>query len=198
MLIVVNVRLGWTRDPLAKAVVPPIINMHKSISLTVPGLALLRLLWRFGQLPPACPVTYQRWDQLLSRLVHGLLYVVMLGLPLTGCIMDSVHPAGQYHPVFWFGLFEFPHLGAVMHLAPAMRDRVHEFFEAAHGLSADALYALLFLHAAGALKHRFIDRETEVQRISWGRCRLRSAQEKIARHPVKKRPPFAKNGGLSG
>jgi cytochrome b561 len=31
-----------------------------------------------------------------------------------------------------------------------------------------ALYALLFAHVAGALKHQFIDREPELERMRFG------------------------------
>jgi len=168
-LIVTNVVLAWTWDSLSKSDAASVVNVHKSIGLTVLGLALLRLLWRFSHRPPAYPLTYARWESVLSRVVHVLLYLVMFGLPLTGYFMDSAHTGREYHPIIWFGLFEFPHLGAIMHLAPAAKDQVHEFFESAHGLSADALYALLFLHVAGALKHQFIDREKELQRMWWGR-----------------------------
>ena len=168
VLIVTNVVLAWTWDSLAKADAHVVVNIHKSIGLTVLGLAAMRLLWRFGHRPPDYPAAYQRWERVLSHLVHGLLYLVMFGLPLTGYIMDSA-PKGTEHPIIWFGLFEFPHIGAILNLAPATRGQVHEFFESAHGLSADALYVLVFLHVAGALKHQFLDREKEVQRMSWGR-----------------------------
>jgi cytochrome b561 len=167
-LIVTNVVLAWTWDSLSKPDAASVVNVHKSIGLTVLGLALLRLLWRFSHQPPAYPVTYARWESGLSRVVHVLLYLVMFGLPLSGYIMDSA-PKGPEHPIIWFGLFQFPHISAILNLAPATRHQVHEFFEQAHGLSADALYALLFLHVAGALKHQFIDREREVQRMWWGR-----------------------------
>ncbi len=167
-LIVVNVLLAWSSDSLPKPEVHSVMNIHKSIGLTVLGLALLRLLWRIGHRPPAYPPSYQRWERWLSHGVHGLLYLVMFGLPLTGYFMDSAHTGKEYHPIIWFGLFEFPHLPLIMHLAPEMKDQVHEFFEAAHGLSADALYALLFLHVAGALKHQFLDRQKEVQRMWLG------------------------------
>ena len=168
VMIIVNVVLAWTWDSLSKPDAQAVVNIHKSIGLTVLGLALLRLLWRFSHRPPAYPTTYARWETVLSHVVHGLLYLVMFGLPLTGYIMDSAPKAAE-RPIIWFGLFKFPHLGTIMNMAPEQRHQVHEFFEQAHGLSADALYVLLFLHVAGALKHQFIDREKEVQRMSWGR-----------------------------
>jgi cytochrome b561 len=168
-LILTNVVLAWTWDSLSKPDAHAVVNVHKSIGLTVLGLALLQLLWRFSHRPPAFPATFQRWERLLSKAVHGLLYLVMFGLPLTGYLMDSAQKGPVERPLIWFGLFKFPHLGTIVNLAPGTKGQVHEFLESAHGLSADALYMLLFLHVAGALKHQFIDREKEVQRMSWGR-----------------------------
>ena len=166
-LIVTNVLLAWTWGSLSKPTAHSVVNVHRSIGLTVLGLALLRLLWRFSHRPPAYPATYQRWESVLSHVVHGFLYLIMFGLPITGYIMDSASKAsGQ--PIVWFGLIPIPHLGPIVQLAPAAKHHVHELFGAAHLLSAEALYLLLFLHVAGALKHQFIDREKEVQRMSWG------------------------------
>ncbi|MDP9056779.1 MAG: cytochrome b [Pseudomonadota bacterium] len=166
-LIVINVLLAWTWHSLSKPNAHSVVNVHKSIGLTVLGLALLRLLWRIGHRPPDLPAAYQRWESVLSHIVHGFLYLIMFGLPITGYIMDSASKAsGQ--PIMWFGLIPIPHLGAIMQLAPGEKQHVRHLFAAAHSLSAVALYVLLFLHIAGALKHQFIDREKEIQRMSWG------------------------------
>ena len=168
-LIVTNVVLAWTWGYLPDADVRPVINVHKSIGITVLGLALMRLLWRVTHRPPALPAAYQGWEKFLSHAVHGLLYLIMFGLPLSGWIMDSAWKDAATHPMAWFGLFEWPRLGFIMHLDPATKDRIHHLFGAVHGLSADALYALVFLHVAGAFKHQFLDGEQEIQRMWFGR-----------------------------
>jgi cytochrome b561 len=165
-LIIANVTLAWTWDLLPKDDMRPVIDIHKSIGISVLGLVLMRVLWRMAHRPPAFPMTYRPWERTLSHVVHGLLYGVMLGLPLSGWIMDSAWKDAASHPMYWFGLFEWPRIGAIMHLAPDVRLRIHALFGAAHSLSADALYGLLFLHIAGALKHQFIDGERELQRMS--------------------------------
>ena len=168
-LIIVNVVLAWTWDRLPDAVVRPVIDVHKSIGITVLGLALMRLLWRASHRPPALPASYHGWEKFLSHAVHGLLYLVMFGLPLSGWIMDSAWKDAATHPMAWFGLFEWPRLAPIVHLDPAVKERIHHLFGAAHGLSADALYLLVFLHVAGAFKHQFLDGEKELQRMWFGR-----------------------------
>lgn len=168
-LIITNVVLAWTWSSLPDAAVRPVIDVHKSIGITVLGLAILRLLWRASHPAPPLPVTYRPWEKYLSHAVHGLLYLIMFGLPLSGWIMDSAWKDAATHPMAWFGLFEWPRIAPIVHMDPASKERIHHLFGAVHGLSADALYALVFLHVAGALKHQFLDREPELQRMWFAR-----------------------------
>ena len=164
-MIIVNVALAWIWDSLPDADVRPTINMHKSIGITVLGFAILRLLWRATHRPPEFPTSYQRWERRLSQGVHGLLYFLMFALPLTGWIMDSAWAKAAANPIHWFGLFDFPRIGAIMRLDPATKKQIHEGFGALHSLSAKLLYGLLALHVGGALKHQWLDRERELQRM---------------------------------
>jgi cytochrome b561 len=163
--IVANVALAWLWPHLADGAVRPAIDAHKSIGITVLGLALMRLLWRLAHRPPAYPAGYRPWERTASHAVHGLLYLLIFAMPLTGWIMDSAWKDAATHPMAWFGLFQWPRIGFFMHLDPALRDRMHDLFGAAHVWGAYALYALFVLHVGGALKHQWLDRERELQRM---------------------------------
>jgi cytochrome b561 len=168
-MIITNVILAWTWGYLPDADVRPTIDVHKSIGVTVLGLALLRILWRLTHPAPPFPRDYRKREVTLSHIVHGLLYLVMLGLPLSGWIMDSAWEKAAANPMHYFGLFEFPRIAAIMHLDPAIKKHIHDLFGRGHALSAYALYALFVLHVAGALKHQFLDGERELQRMMPGR-----------------------------
>jgi len=167
--MILNVALALTWPYVADESVRPMIDTHKSVGVTVLGFAVLRLLWRIGHRPPAFPRSYAPWERTVSHIVHGLLYAMIFVMPLTGWIMDSAWKDAETHPMAWFGLFEWPRIAAVQALAPERREAAHAFFGEAHELAAYALYALLFLHVAGALKHQFFDREPELQRMWPGR-----------------------------
>lgn len=170
LLILVNVGLAWAWPYVADESVRPLIDNHKSIGITVLGLVLLRILWRIGHRPPAMP-GYARWERAAAHAVHLLLYVVMLGMPLTGWIMDSAWEAAASHPMYWFGAFEWPRLGFVMALDPDTKKAIHDGFGAAHGYLAFLLYGLFALHVAGALKHQ-LQGHRELQRmLPWGKAR---------------------------
>ncbi len=146
----------------------PFIDLHKSIGITVLGLLIMRALWRAANTPPALPATYKPWERTLSHAVHGLLYLMILGMPLSGWIMNSASlnkNTGQaygidlYHIVPWFNLPLFNGMDV------ATRKGWHEFLGGVHALGGWALLALVVLHIGGALKHQFLDKEKELQRM---------------------------------
>jgi cytochrome b561 len=163
--IIANVTLAWVWPHLADEQVRPAIDIHKSIGVTVLGLALMRLLWRYGNPPPPLPTSYQLWEIRASKVTHALLYVLIFAMPLTGWIMDSAWKDAATHPMDWFGLFQWPRIGFIMHLDPAVREPIHSVFGAAHVWLSYLLYLLFALHVGGALKHQLIDGEPELQRM---------------------------------
>uniref|UniRef100_UPI0035CBD0E9 cytochrome b n=1 Tax=uncultured Sphingomonas sp. TaxID=158754 RepID=UPI0035CBD0E9 len=169
LLILTNVALAWTWPNLADAQVRPAIDLHKSIGITILGLAVLRILWRFGHRPPPLPRGYAKWEVGASHVVHWGLYAILFAMPLTGWIMDSAYKDAASHPMFLYGLFQWPRLGFIMALDPGTKKAVHDGFGAAHEIIAYAVYALVGLHVAGALKHQWLDGTKELQRMWPGR-----------------------------
>lgn len=163
-----NVALAWSVDYVGEANERSVIDLHKSIGITVLGLALLRLLWRAGHVPPPLPGGLAPWERRLSHAAHALLYALMLALPLSGWLHDSAWKDAATHPLTLFHWIPWPRIGLVMQQPAAAREQLHELFGTAHELLADALYALVVLHVAGALKHQFIDRIPSLQRMRLG------------------------------
>jgi cytochrome b561 len=169
-LVTINVLLAWSWSGwIADAQVRPAIDLHKSVGITILGLAILRLLWRLSHRPPPFPQGYRQWEARAAHLTHALLYVILFAMPLTGWIMDSAYEHAAQTPMYWFGLFQWPRLGFVMALDPATKKSVHDGFGAAHEVIAYLVYALFVLHVVGALKHQFLDGTKELQRMWPGR-----------------------------
>jgi cytochrome b561 len=169
LLLLVNVALGLSVERLPDAWVRPVIDTHKSIGITALGLVLLRVLWRASHRPPPLPQAYAVWERRASHATHALLYLVMLALPLSGWLHDSAWKDAATHPMRWFGLFEWPRVSVIMALPPAMKEGLHDAFGTAHTVAGYTLYALLALHVTGALKHQWVDRQQELQRMGWFR-----------------------------
>jgi cytochrome b561 len=164
-LMIVNVVLALSADSLPEGWERPFINTHKSIGITVLGLALLRLLWRFANPPPPLPARYPKWEKVSAHAAHYALYAVMLALPLSGWIHDSAWKRAAQNPLLLYGVIPWPRISYFMDLDPQTKEMAHKVFGQIHGSLAYVLYALFALHLAGALKHQFIDKEPELQRM---------------------------------
>ncbi len=165
LLIVVNVTLALTADAWPDDWVRPVIDTHKSIGITVLGLASLRLLWRLTHRPPALPREYPRWERIGAHAAHLLLYALIFAMPLSGWLHDSAWKDAASHPMTLFGVVPWPRVGWVTSLDPAAKELWHDRFGALHAWFAYVLYGLVTLHIVGALKHQWIDREPELQRM---------------------------------
>lgn len=166
VLMTGNVALGLYAEAAPEDWIRPIVDTHKSIGLTVLGLAILRLSWRLSHAPPPPPSSYRRWERLAAQGAHGLLYGLIFALPLTGWAHDSAWKAAPSHPLRWFGLVDFPRIGWLVSQPEDHKDWWHDLFGVAHTAAGYALYALVALHILGALKHQFIDKERELQRMA--------------------------------
>lgn len=165
-LIVVNVILIYAVDYVPEDWIRLTIDTHKSTGITVLGLVLMRILWRATHPPPPMPSGYARWERLGANAAHGVLYALMLLLPLSGWMHDSAWKDADVHPMRLFGLVPWPRIGLIQSIEPAAKLELHKLFGWFHEIFGYLLYGLLALHVGGALKHQWLDREPELQRMS--------------------------------
>jgi cytochrome b561 len=168
VLILCNVALGLSADHwLPDEQIRPVIDLHKSIGITVLGLVLLRILWRLSHKPPPLPRSFPTWERTAANTGHFLLYLLMIAIPLSGWAHDSAWKDAATHPMQLFGLFQWPRIGLLMNMDPAYKESVHlhDNLGLLHTWLGYALYALLTLHVAGALKHEWIDRRSVLKRM---------------------------------
>ncbi len=165
--ICANAMLAWSVDVLPDAWVRPVIDTHKSIGITILGFALMRILWRIGHAPPPLPAAYPRWERIAAQVGHALLYVLIVAIPVTGWMHDSAWKDAATHPMRWFQLFQWPRIPMIMNLDPLAKEPLHTLFGHFHTWSGYALYALLALHIGAALKHQWVDKHPELQRITF-------------------------------
>lgn len=144
-LVALNLVLGFFHEDLDKPVRSAMMSVHKATGLTILILTLARLAWRLAHRPPPFDPVLKAWEAGLARLIHGLFYLLLVALPLSGWILVST----SNRVTSWFGLFDVAPL-------PVSRDEdVHELLEQVHKLLGYAALVLIALHVAGALKHHF-------------------------------------------
>lgn len=128
-------------------------NLHKSIGVTLLALIALRVLWRLTHEPPALLSSLQVWERKLAKAGHHLLYLLMIAVPVSGLIMASYSKYG----VKWFGMPLIPGLG---------NDPMRKVFVEVHEIIGIVLLAVVVLHILGALKHKFLDKDETLRRMS--------------------------------
>ena len=128
---------------------------HKSLGISILALALVRLAWRAAHRPPPLPAAVPRWQAVASKVSHGLLYALLLAMPLSGWLMSSA----SAYSVSWFNLFQLPDLTAP---DPALK----EVFEGIHETLAWLLASVAGVHILAAFKHALIDRDGVLRRMT--------------------------------
>lgn len=128
---------------------------HKSVGMTILALAILRLLWRMFNSPPALPAAMPRWQVRTSGAVHWLLYLLLFALPLSGWLMSSA----KSYSVSWFNLIALPDLVLA-------NSSLAEQLEDLHELLAKLLFVVALLHILAALKHWLLDKDGVLQRMA--------------------------------
>jgi cytochrome b561 len=137
--------------------------VHKSIGLTLLALLLLRVSWRlFDRRPRDEPMP--TWQRLAAHATHGVLYLFMLAIPLSGWIYNSAHG----NPLQWFKWFNVP---ALMEKNEAISDLAED----AHELFFWILLGVLVAHVGGALVHHWFERDNTLLRmLPFARLRSRN------------------------
>src|SRR5678815_510726 len=85
-------------SPVAKI---GVLATHKSVGITILGLALLRLTWRLFNPVPPLPAGAPRWQDRAAHVSHFLLYALLFITPVLGWLMSSARncqrgvPAGS-------------------------------------------------------------------------------------------------------
>lgn len=134
---------------------PPLLQVHRSLGVTIWTLTALRLLWRVtGARLPAFPTSMTPLHQLAARLSEYGLYALLLIQPVTG-LAQTV----------WRGLpFEVFVLNVPQLVARDLA--LVGIFGTAHEIGAWCLFALSGLHAAAALVHHFILRDDVLETMA--------------------------------
>lgn len=130
------------------------IGLHKAFGISLLLWMIARVISRvFTKAPP--PVPMPKWQEMISKLSHFMLYALLIAMPMAGLLM-SVYGG---RAVSMFGVFEIP-----VFVTP---DRgLARFFNDVH---TDIIWNLILvftaLHIAAALYHQFIKKDKLINRM---------------------------------
>ncbi|MFZ3023780.1 cytochrome b [Pseudomonas sp.] len=133
---------------------PVLYSLHKSTGSLLLLLIGLRLLWTLVNPKPRA-IGDNGPANLLAKGVHIGLYVLMIGLPLSGYLLVALGTSTK--PFEFYGLFPLPKFspnGDVREIAEELHENLPWF-----------AIALIGLHIAGGLKRHFIERDGTLARM---------------------------------
>lgn len=126
--------------------------VHESLGFLVLWLMLLRIGVRLTSKAPL--VEAPPLEKAIAHLVHGLLYVFLIVMPVSGFLATNAHG----FPLKWFGLITvWSPIGKEPEIAFTL-SAIHEW-------SAWILLALFALHFAAVIFHHVIRRDRTLYRI---------------------------------
>jgi cytochrome b561 len=131
-----------------------LIQLHRSLGLSIWVLTLIRLAWRQFAHLPGWPAGMPKAMQGAARYSELLLYALLMVQPVLGLLYTYAHG----NNVNFFFLFRLP---AIVE----QDDELSEALIQLHGLAANILFAVIALHAAAALYHHFIRRDEVLSRM---------------------------------
>ena len=139
----------WIADPaLVGPYVRQVVQVHRSLGLTVAALTIFRLIWRLRTRVPDLPSELPIVQKLAARATEGLIYLLLLAQPAIGLLYTNAYGLR----VNLFLLVELP--------AVIGRDRpLSVQLGGIHSFLGYSLLTLVGLHAAAALFHHFIRRD---------------------------------------
>ena len=149
LVIIGLIAMGWAMKemkglPLSRG---ELYALHKSFGVIALTLIALRIALRLTSRVPPLPDSLPPSERLGAHIGHLLLYLGMIFVPVSGFVMSM---AGG-HGIKFFGT-PLPNVMAVDKKLAGLAHEIHE-------LLPYLLLGVIALHVAGALKHRFLDKD---------------------------------------
>lgn len=131
-----------------------LMMLHKSVGLLILLFGLALIIWRVTQPKPSLQ-EHPVWQRLLARVVHFVIYAVIIAQPVFGALMVTSN--GQSMP--FFGLFSIPAFIALGEQAGSTLGALHAF------TGWWIVLIALALHITGSLFHHFVHKDDVLKRM---------------------------------
>ena len=129
------------------------VLIHYTAGLSVLLLMILRVVLKLRNSDPDIVPAPPRWQEIASKSLHGLIYLMFISLPLLG--MASLY----------FGQIEWSFFGIALPVAATPDVNLQHGLKEVHEIVANAGYYLIGLHAAAALFHHYVMRDNTLERM---------------------------------
>ncbi len=156
ILVLIMVPMGLIMTDLGPGAFQNMLYFyHKSIGILLFLLVVLRLLQNWITPAPPPPASLSPVLRIVSRSVHGLLYLILIANPILAWVGLSLYGA----PIPFFGLFNLPGI------VPQDRPNADGILEL-HATAGVVFAWLISLHILGALYHWLIAKDGIIERMT--------------------------------
>lgn len=153
ILILCMLIFGYFLEDIPKPYQGLTYNIHKLVGLLMMVLMFLRGLWALTQTKPELPANTLWWQRSAERVVHYVLYLLIIAMPLAGWVGSSA--AGRPPHLFKIKL-DLP--------VPQNEALVEAAFDT-HYLISILIIIFISIHVLAALYHYFIKKDNILQRM---------------------------------
>lgn len=134
-------------------------HYHKSVGIVLAVLLLVRFVVLVKKRKPAPLASHSKMVQRASKLTHLALYGLIILIVVTGYLISTADNRG----IEVFNWFVVPGFGEFFDQQADRAGLLHQWL-------AYGLIALVVLHALGALKHHFMDKDATLKRMWWSKA----------------------------
>lgn len=130
---------------------------HYTMGVSIMILMIIRIVLKVTHKDPDIVPNPPRWQTIISKSVHGILYLMFISLPLLGVL-------SLYYGNIGWSFFSYP-----MPVAGEENIVMQHDLKEIHELIANTGYFIVGLHAAAALFHHYIMRDNTLTRMTPGK-----------------------------
>lgn len=135
-----------------------VMMLHKSVGLLILLFGLVFIVWRLTQPKPSLHAD-PGWQRILARLVHIVIYAMVIAQPMFGVLMVT----SQGQSFSFFGLFSIP---AIV----ALGEELGSSLGSLHAITGWwIVLGVLGVHIAGSLYHHLVRKDDVLKRMWRGR-----------------------------
>ncbi|OEJ66569.1 cytochrome b [Magnetovibrio blakemorei] len=129
-------------------------DLHKSIGISLFGVLLVRVAWRFWDPTPAPVPGHKRWERNAAHAAHLVLYILIFAVMFSGYLISTA----DGRAISVFGLFDVPATITTIAKQEDVAGTLHFWL-------AITLIGTVVVHGAAALKHHYWDRDNTLIRM---------------------------------
>jgi cytochrome b561 len=150
--------IGWYMSGLSdeRLLYWRLLDLHEAIGLSLFIIVPIKLVWRMFSPNPRPLRELSRWERRAARIVHELFVIAIVIIPVTGFLFV----ASNGEAVKLYGAITIPDIGRLPANVRDMLSEVHYY--ASYGCAA-----LIAVHILAALKHRFVDLNDSLGRMTF-------------------------------